>query len=982
MLRLLGTPHWRTPDAQHELPNTLPGWTIAFLAVKGDWVSRDHLLALLWPDAAAAEAQHSLRVNLHRARGVLASWGLTEALQAERKRVRLQLPSDVDELRRSLNRVQVRSLMEIYRQPLLASLTIPAFPALQEWLELERASLHTAWRESLLSHLDESGLAPADTLASCQAMLAADPLDEEALARQMQCLDRMGRAGEAIHLYDAFQARLAQDQAVEPSPMLQALATGLAGQAATPGGAAAPTRDAFIGRDLELEQLASMVAAAEGRVITVLGPGGVGKSRVARELLRRLAGRWPEAPAWVALGDLTASVDMLPRLAESIGLGLTPSRDPQSQLVQALAVRQGLIVLDNAEHLSDLPTRLATLQQAAPAVRWLVTSRSPLALPGERCYTLEGLARPNAAEAAPGLEKGRTFDAVRLLEARARALDPAFDLAEQWPECLALIEAVGGWPLALELAASALVHIDAAALLADLRLGIDTLAAGRPPEKARHASLRASLDLSWRLLAPTEQTALARLSVFRGGFRRAAALAVADTGAASLATLLERSLVHVAGHGRFELHPLVAQFAVERLDEDEAVRAAARRCHGDHFSARLRACAEPEVAGSGAMLDEIAADFENFRTAWLWLLEQRDARRLGQCAAAWVEFGAAKGRASELAQLVAAAMPATVLDMQARASLLQAAASLRFRAGELDLAQALARDGLQAAAAVGDDASERALLSTLALALKDLGRYDEAEQFAQDGLRRARAAKAEREVAAHANTCAILAKTRGDQAGAAALYEEAIAIHRRSANHRSLAMCLNNLGNTLRALGDLQAAQRHFEESLRTAEQHGIASTRAFALVNLAIVHHQSGHQALAESFAQRARKEPAAEPSVLLAVDAVMVRAALDRRDFDRARVELGALARRARQTGLHAALLEAVASHAKLLAGLGERDGAIARLLYLAQNPQLPAIQRSDVEQVLRSLGPKPDEQVRAERLAGGYELESLIESAAAGG
>jgi tetratricopeptide (TPR) repeat protein len=272
------------------------------------------------------------------------------------------------------------------------------------------------------------------------------------------------------------------------------------------------------------------------------------------------------------------------------------------------------------------------------------------------------------------------------------------------------------------------------------------------------------------------------------------------------------------------------------------------------------------------------------------------------------------------------------------------------------------------------------MLNTRALALKDLGRYEEAERCARDGLQRARSAGAEREIASHANTCAILAKMRGDNANAAALYEEAITLHRRSGEQRGLATCLNNLGNIHRARGDGAGAQHCFEESLRVCEQHGIASTRSFALINLAIVHQQAGRLPLATSFAHRARSEPAAEIAVLLAADVLETIVAIEQRAFERAQELLGSLARRARRTGHHAALLEAVNCHAKLLAALGRRDDAIARFVYLIAHPQVPDMQRSDTQTALDGLAATSDERSRAGAAAGRFELDILVEDAAA--
>ena len=279
--------------------------------------------------------------------------------------------------------------------------------------------------------------------------------------------------------------------------------------------------------------------------------------------------------------------------------------------------------------------------------------------------------------------------------------------------------------------------------------------------------MRASLALSWRLLEPEEAAALAALSVFRGGFTRAAAGVVSECSSTVLARLVERSLVRVVGGGRFDLHALVAQFASERLASDESRRVAVARRHAEHFAGRLQTGAGAGVENAATLYQEIAIDFENVRSAWATLVATGDTTRIAGAARALSDFGTAKGLTRELKQLVAAAMAVTSADPSARNALLQAAAILHFRSGDLDSAEALASDALAAATAAGDEAGQRSMLNTRALALKDLGRYEEAERHAREALRRSRAAGAEREIASHANTCAILAKTRGDNAGAA-----------------------------------------------------------------------------------------------------------------------------------------------------------------------------------------------------------------------
>ena len=976
MLELLDRPAWHSAEHRHELPDTLPGWTLAYLALQRDWVLREHLCTLLWPDVGTREVQHNLRVNLYRVRALLQQWGVAQELQTERSRVRLQLPTDVQDYRRSLDRAAQGDGPVVERKVLLAGIGLAGFAALREWADTERSVLHAQWRAATQARLDSAD--PAEALVLCQTLVDADPWDEEALAQQLRCLASLGRHAQARRLFAQFKERLLRELGATPTPALAAVAASLPGTASA--FVPAPSHDAFVGRETELAQLQAMLSVGEGRIVTLTGPGGVGKSRIAREVTDRMAPRWRDGVAWISLSDLSEAEAALPRLAAQIGLKLLQQRDAEPQVAAALATRAGLIVLDNAEHLDNLPPLLAALQAAAPQVAWLVTSRQPLALAAERVYTLDGMLRPEPDEVVADVASALNFDALRLLHARLCARLPGFDMSAHWMQCLELVRITGGWPLAIELAAGALVDHDVEAVLKELQRSLEPLTASRPPPHTRHDSMRGSLASSWRLLRPSEQAALARLSVLRGGFSRAAALAVAACPGGVLTCLIERSMLQLPGGGRLELHPLVARFAAEQLAHDEAERSTAERLHCEYYSGRLQACAESPMEGVAAALNEIETDFENHRQAWMMLITLGHLDALSGSAHAWSEFGATKGRARELLALVAAALPGSATHTGARSALLQAAAKLHYRAGELDAAVALAGDALAAATAAGDDAGQRQMLNTRALALKDLGRYEEAEQQAHEGLRRARQTLSEQDIASLANTCAILAKMRGDFAQAVALYEEANALNRHSLNHRALAMGLNNLGNVFLAQGDLAQAQRCLEECLRTAERHGIASSRAFALINLAQVHQRDANGPLAMSYAERARADPAAEIAVLLAADVVIAYVTIEALDFDRARRALSDMAQRARQTGLHAALLEAVNCHARLLAAEGRRGEAIERWLYLCAHPLLPGMQLEDTRRALDRLAPSADELARATAGTARLELELLIEEAIA--
>jgi len=982
MLLLLQTPRWTVPTAVHDLPATLPGWLVAFLAVQSDWVNRDRLLALFWPDAASVEAHHNLRMNLLRVRQLLLAWGLDGQLQSERRRVRLVLATDVRELRQALAARDAERALVLYERPFLDGMSFTGFAAFQEWVEVERTDMQTQWRETLLGLLDSGTVPPARTIDVSRRLLAFDALDETAMTHQIAALAASGRQPQATQAYVGFCERLMRELGTAPSASLQSLGQQLtrvnevADARQVPG---ATQRDAFVGRALELTQLRAMLMQSGSRLVTLLGPGGVGKSRSARELTRRLQADPAIAVHWVALASAVDADEALFRLAAQLGLSASSAAEVDRKLRSALANRACLLVFDNAEQVEGLGQRLHDLLQACGQLRCLVTSRVLLQVAGERVFALEGLAMPEPGDMVTTADEARGFDALRLLESRARSVDAGFDLSRQLGDCIALVRCVGGWPLAIEIAASLLDSQPAADLVADLAQSLDTLAAPSAPRHARHASVRASLVLSWRLLPAEHQRALACLSVFKDGFTRASAIAVTGVEAPMLAALAQRLLVHGMGGGRSTLHPLVAQFSAERLADEPALWTQAAGRHGQHFMRRLQAFGDrSHVDGAGAA-NAIETDLGNFRTAWQWQVAQRQTPGLGQAAQAWTHFCNAKGRARELAALLESALALALIEPADRVKLLLALANARYRGGDLDAAIAMAREAAATADEVPDAVGARAALNQLALVLVQRGFVDEAATHAQDALDRARAAAADTELGSIANTCAIVARARGDLTAAAALYEEAITLHRRLGNLRGQALCLNNLGNVRRSADDLPAAQACFEQCLRLCDQHGIASTRAFALGNLGAVALASGRLDAARLYADRTLAEPAVEPAMVLGACSVQVQVAIAQHRLDDAAGYVRRLATLARAVGLHSAMNEAIVCHARLLIELGQQADAAARLCFVCGHVKASSADRHEARRARALLDFDDDGWAQAEAQAQGLDFDVLLESAA---
>ncbi|MBP2581713.1 putative ATPase/DNA-binding SARP family transcriptional activator [Streptomyces sp. PvR006] len=496
------------------------------------------------------------------------------------------------------------------------------------------------------------GRAPA-ALPELTALCAAHPLDEPLQALRIRALRDTGRTAEALAAYESVRRALANRLGTDPSPALRALHAELLAQGprtepkrgstpapdrapAAPAPAAAPATGpdtapapgnlrarltSFVGRDEEIAALRSDLEDA--RLVTLLGPGGAGKTRLSQEAAERAAEAWPDG-VWVAeLAPVTDPEAVPEAVLAAVGARETVLRgagaeelragnDPLSRLVEHCAGRRMLVLLDNCEHVVAAAARLAeTLLARCPGLRVLATSREPLGVPGE-------LVRP--------LGPLPTGMALRLLDERGAAARPGFTVTEDPGAAEEICRRLDGLPLAIELAAARLRMLTPRQIADRLDDRFRLLTSGARTVLPRQQTLRAVVDWSWDLLDEVERAVLRRLAVFTGGCDLAAAEAVCtDDGTGEgldvldlLGALVDKSLV-VAGPGdegmRFRLLETVAEYAGERLDE-AGERAAVERRHLTYYRELARRT-DPELRGAGqvAAVARFGAEYGNLRTA-------------------------------------------------------------------------------------------------------------------------------------------------------------------------------------------------------------------------------------------------------------------------------------------------------------------------------------------------------------------------------
>lgn len=624
---------------------------------------REYLAGLLWPDMPDALALTNLRLALHRLRQTLdrAQSGAGEALIVVTRHTlhvhKAALHVDVLDFQSLLAHcaahqhadlatceeciARLMQAVELYRGELLAGFGIADALAFEEWLLLRREMLHQqaiAALHSLTIIYEQRGdYYQSHIYASRQ--LALDPYREEAHRQLMRMLAHRGLFSEALAQFETCRRLLHHELGVEPDAETIALAAAIRNEEANgtsshtsfvPTEVSSATHSSLPaplmplqGREEELARISTLLQDTSTRLITIMGVGGVGKTRLALAVAWALQETSADGAVWISLASIAPVNDaeqQINTLAAAVGAAMGMSfhgrSEPFEMLRLHLETRTLLMVLDNCEHLT-ITAFVHKLLATAPRLRVLATSRIRLSIEGEVLVRLEGLPVPERDSDAPD-----SYAGIQLFVAHARQHMPDFgsdpaDLATVARLCR-LLE---GLPLGIELAARWVGHYTCDEITNEIQADIDFLSLQRSDAPERHRSLRAVFSYSWAMLRDAERQALARLAIFSSSFDRAAAQAIAETRVTTLAALVDASLLRHLGVGRYGFHELVRQFAAAQLAATGEFATIAQR-HATYYM-ELLARQETLLYGSkpdvGSVIVRDAAD--HIRQAWVWALE-------------------------------------------------------------------------------------------------------------------------------------------------------------------------------------------------------------------------------------------------------------------------------------------------------------------------------------------------------------------------
>jgi predicted ATPase/class 3 adenylate cyclase/DNA-binding CsgD family transcriptional regulator len=606
----------------------------------------------------------------------------------------------------------------------------------------------------------------------------------------------------------------------------------------------------FIGRAAELAELRSLVAGGS-RLITIAGPGGIGKSRLALQVAADAVdgtgdGVWLAELAPVADPELVART-----VADVLGVREEPGRPVLDTLAEAIGDRYLLVVLDNAEHLLGAAAKLADeLMRSCPRASLLVTSREPLGIGGEHVFRVSPLPVPPADLATPS--QLTAFESVQLFTEHAAMRRQGFSLDDGNAAAVAAVCArLDGIPLALELAAARLGSLSVQEISSRLDQRLRLLTGGSRTALPRHQTLRALIDWSYGLLNPDEQVVLDRLSVFAGGWTVQAAEAVAtadDDGAWQvldhLSALVDKSLVHTdetRGSTRYRLLETVRHYAAERL----ALRAGAepgqtRSAHRDYYLGLVETAAT-QLRGPGETdwLDRLEAEFDNIRAALAFSVADPDTAEPGLRLAVGLRwFCYMRGHAVEVLQALNILLdrPDARMPSPARARALIASCHLLQHFGDSQAVPLMADEAMHIARTLADDALAADALAQLCWFRFEHGDLPAALDDVDEAIRLARATGDPRLISYLLGRRAVFECEAGDLDAAFADQEETLALSRATGDSYRLATTLANLGVDKLAAGDLQAARAHLQEASKLSDDHGYQHLRAGMQENLGFV--------------------------------------------------------------------------------------------------------------------------------------------------
>ncbi len=821
---------------------------LCYLAVTGKEHSRSALSGLLWTDVSEKNARATLRKTLSRLKPHLRSH-----LTITRESIAFSQEAahwlDVNEFEAGLTPEsdfkRLQGAVSLYLGDFLDGFYLPDAPLFDEWVLSKRAQLREAVLQALnvlVTHFTiENDYRTAISYA--RRSLDIEPWHEEAHRELMGLLSLSGQRSAALMQYETCRQTLEHDLGIEPAPatvtLYEQIRQGqfgelmLAGTASSTGSVVEAQiakqgrpiahrlpalTTPLVGRLNERTELSARLAQSDVRLVTILGPGGIGKTHLATAVAHEIAesGRFDDGVLFVSLTSVTTRQQFVSAVADRLNLSLGSTREPEKSLLRLLRGKAHLIVLDNFEQLLTEADILELLMDEAPQSKLLLTSRERIKLREEWVLDLAGLPYPDSVQEAGAAES----DAVTLFAQRARQMRSNFSLDRNLAPVVRICQLTQGMPLALEQAASWIRVSSAGDIANQIENNIDSLSTSLRYIPQRHRAMRSVFDGSWRWLSDEERSVFCRLSVFQGGFILEAAEQVTDASPPILSALIDKSLLlrsPQAGRAtRYDMHELIRQYAHERLMESgEAAVRLAQESHINYFlSFAERAEKFWDTAHEGEWLQLLEAERDNFHAALRWALESGRTEQTLRLNAALFTFWIYNSPAAEASDWIEASLEMqwderSLTMMRARAKALNVAGYIAIQTTDYERAIARFNEGL-------------ALYSTL---------------------------EDQRGMAWSLRGCGFVLLIRDDLTQAQTYFERSLTMCQETQDEWGEAWSVYDLGNTALAGSELAQAQRFLEKALTRFRDQGILFGDFRALISLGHVMRGRGQWAKAEDY-------------------------------------------------------------------------------------------------------------------------------------
>ncbi len=817
---------------------------LAYLVVEsGHPYSRTGLAALLWPDRPEAAAHKNLNqalANLRRAIGDTTTQ--PPFLLITRDTLQFNPDSDYQldvgvfttllaECERHIHRQadacrscgqRRAAAVGWYHGNFLDQFWVSDSEPFEEWVLMQREQLQQLVLDALdcLAQYYERHGEHERALHCARRQLAIDAWREEAHRRAMRVLMLSGQRSAALAQYETCRRILAAELDAEPSAETKTLYEQIKAERFTVSTAIHSLPIAsklLIGRERELAEIDRLVTNPACHVVTLVGPGGVGKTQLALHAAAAQIGAFADGVYFISLAALASAVLLVATIAHALGFALNDASELLAQLVHHLVHKEMLIVLDNFEQLlSEGADLLAELIALTPQVVFIVTSRERLNLSAEWIVDVTGLSVPTSDHA----DHWSNYSAMQLFASCVERLHGQQALnIDDGPWVARICRLVAGLPLAIELVATWTRSRSYADIVREIERSLDFVAAPLRDLPERHRSLRAVFDHSWQLLSAVEREVMQALSIFRDGFDQAAAKYVVAATSMHLSALKDKSLLRSSDDERYDLHELIRQYAEEQLQSAGAGHRVRAR-HATYFLA-LAEEAEPHLvdASQARWLKRLALEHGNFQATLTWAQQTGPSTydiALRLCAALWrfwwMHSHLTEGRYWLEQVLVVETQPELSTY---RAKALHGAGVLAYYQNDYERANHWLLEGLALYRQLDDPRGMANMLNSLGVVAIYQSDYTRASELHAEALRLRRAASDQRGIAISLNNLGLVAHYQEDYTRAIRLFEQSIALFDEVSDERVKSAVLSNFGQSLLGLGDYQKAKSYLRDSIQ-----------------------------------------------------------------------------------------------------------------------------------------------------------------------